>query len=218
MKASFMAALAGAAFAAAHCPAPGSTDSQGRYSCNPAHQYPNGQTCQAIEGCYYLIGPDGEPVNNNPTTAAEPTQTAAACPAPGSTDSQGRYSCNPAHQYPNGQTCQAIEGCYYLIGADGKPVDNKATTTGGAQPTQTSSTCPAPGTTDSQGRYSCNPAHQYPSGQTCTVIDGCYYLSSGDIPVKNNGTTTAAPPAVTAGASPLHAAGALALAAFFFLL
>ncbi|EXV03148.1 hypothetical protein X797_004271, partial [Metarhizium robertsii] len=201
---------------AAACPAPGSTDSQGRYSCNPAHQYPNGQSCVAFQGCYFLCGSDGKPVDNAPA----PTETAAACPAPGSTDSQGRYSCNPAHQYPNGQSCVAFQGCYFLCGSDGKPVDNgPAPTTGAVQPPQPSgAACPAPGSTDSQGRYSCNPAHQYPSGQTCTVVDGCYVLTSGDKPVNNNNGTTPAQPPVTAGAASLQAAGALVLAAFGLLL
>ncbi|KAG8420885.1 hypothetical protein J3458_002808 [Metarhizium acridum] len=200
----------------AACPAPGSTDSQGRYSCNPAHQYPNGQTCVAIDGCYFLCGADGKPVDNKPSGSAQPPQPTAACPAPGSTDSQGRYSCNPAHQYPNGQTCVAIDGCYFLCGADGKPVDNKPS--GSAQPPQPTAACPASGSTDSQGRYSCNPAHQYPNGQTCTVIDGCYYLTSGGKPVNNNNGTTTTQPPVVAGASSLQAAGALVLAAFVLLL
>ncbi|OAQ60238.1 hypothetical protein VFPPC_10664 [Pochonia chlamydosporia 170] len=216
MKASFIATLVGAAFVAAECPAPGATDSQGRYSCNPAHQYPNGQTCGSIEGCYYLLGPDGKPVNNKPVSSAMPTQTGAACPPAGSNDSQGRYSCNPAHQYPNGQTCKVIEGCYLLCDANGVPIKN-TTPTGTAQPTQTP-VCPPAGQTDKQGRYSCNPAHQYPNGQTCTLVDGCYYLSSGGKPINNNGTTTAPPPVVTAGASSLQAAGALVMAAFGFLL
>ncbi|KFY94722.1 hypothetical protein V500_03097 [Pseudogymnoascus sp. VKM F-4518 (FW-2643)] len=105
---------------------------------------------------------------------------ASNCPAPGSTDSQGRYSCNPAHQYPNGQTCDLVDGCYYLS-SGGKPIEN---TTASAQPSQTPA-CPAPGSTDSQGRYSCNPAHQYPNGQTCDLVDGCYYLSSGGMPIEN---------------------------------
>src|SRR3546814_17707575 len=66
------------------------------------HQYPNGQTCNVIDGCYYLCDSNGKPVSNSVSSAA-PTQT-PTCPAPGSTDHPGRYSCNPAHQYPNGQT------------------------------------------------------------------------------------------------------------------
>ncbi|KID94989.1 hypothetical protein MAJ_09063, partial [Metarhizium majus ARSEF 297] len=121
--------------------------------------------------------------------------------------------------YPNGQSCVAFQGCYFLCGSDGKPVDNgPAPATGAVQPPQPSgAACPAPGSTDSQGRYSCNPAHQYPNGQTCVVVDGCYVLTSGDKPVNNNGTTPAQPP-VTAGASSLQAAGALVLAAFGLLL
>lgn len=105
-----------------------------------------------------------------------------------------------------------VEGCYFLCGADGKPIKN-TTPTGTAMPTQ-SPVCPAAGTTDSQGRYSCNPAHQYPNGQTCDMINGCYYLSSGGKPTNNNSTMTGQPPIVTAGASSLQAAGALAMAAF----
>ncbi|KAK2599052.1 hypothetical protein QQS21_005519 [Conoideocrella luteorostrata] len=216
MKATLvLTALIGAGIvSAADCPAPGTTDSKGRYSCNPAHQYPNGQTCPAVDGCYYLTGPDGKLVDNRPPPM--PTQT-ANCPAPGTTDSQGRYSCNPAHQYPNGQTCVATSGCYYLTGPDGKPVNNSPT--GSAMPSPTA-TCPAPGSTDSQGRYSCNPAHQYPNGQTCQAIDGCYYLCMNGTPIKNNnGTSTATatgqPPVVTAGAATLQGAGMLALAAAF---
>ncbi|UNI24503.1 hypothetical protein JDV02_010243 [Purpureocillium takamizusanense] len=208
------------------CPAPGSTDDKGRYSCNPAHQYPNGQTCNVIDGCYYLCGSDGKPISNVASSTAAPTQT-PTCPAPGSTDSQGRYSCNPAHQYPNGQTCQVIDGCYYLCGSDGKPIPNTVSST--AAPTQTP-TCPAPGSTDSKGRYSCNPAHQYPNGQTCQVIDGCYFLCGSDGKPIDNNPPTAQPtksspsatvvnptrtgvPTITAGAAHVKGAGMLVLAA-----
>ncbi|EFY94878.1 hypothetical protein X797_010678 [Metarhizium robertsii] len=129
MKASLIATLVGASIVAAECPSTGSTDSQGRFSCNPAHQYGGGQTCEQIDGCFYLLGPDGKPVINSP---AEPSETAAACPSTGSTDSQGRFSCNPAHQYGGGQTCGQIDGCFYLLGPDGKPVINSSSTT--AQP------------------------------------------------------------------------------------
>ncbi|KAF7174677.1 hypothetical protein CNMCM7691_003363 [Aspergillus felis] len=149
---------------ASSCPPPGSSDSQGRYSCNPAHQYPNGQTCQLIDGCNFLATADG----GNPIVSPAPGPT-AHCPPPGSNDSQGRYSCNPAHQYPNGQTCQLINGCYLLATADG---GNDPTSNG---PT---SDCPPSGSSDSQGRYSCNPAHQYPNGQTCQLINGCYLLTT----------------------------------------
>ncbi|KAJ5197731.1 uncharacterized protein N7498_006848 [Penicillium cinerascens] len=91
------------------CPPPGSSDNQGRYSCNPAHQYPNGQMCRPINGCYFLETADG----GNPFASPAPGP-APDCPPPGSSDNQGRYSCNPAHQYPNGQMCQLINGCYLL--------------------------------------------------------------------------------------------------------
>lgn len=192
------ATLTSVALAAPACPPAGSTDSQGRYSCNPAHQYPNGQTCEVVDGCYYLFA-NGKPVNNAPSsvtsaTSTKPTQS-ATCPAPGSTDGQGRYSCNPAHQYPNGQTCNVIDGCYYLCDSNGKPIFNGVSTTAtSTQPTQ-SPACPAPGSTDNKGRYSCNPAHQYPNGQTCNVIDGCYYLCSNGKPISN--TVSSAQPTQT---------------------
>lgn len=63
-----------------------------------------------------------------------------------------------------------------------------------APPATTSSACPAPGSTDSQGRYSCNPAHQYPSGQECLLIDGCYFLSS-TLPSSASSAPTSAPTA-----------------------
>ncbi|KAG5997834.1 hypothetical protein E4U52_002697 [Claviceps spartinae] len=158
--------------AAAECPAPGFSDSQGRYSCNPAHQYPEGQQCKEVDGCLFLTDASGKPVINK-TTSSGAAQPTSACPAPGFSDSQGRYSCNPAHQYPEGQQCKEIDGCLFLTDASGKPVINKTTSSGAAQPT---SACPAPGSSDSQGRYSCNPAHQYPEGQQCKEIDGCLFL------------------------------------------
>ncbi|GAO15576.1 hypothetical protein UVI_02050090 [Ustilaginoidea virens] len=77
-----------------------------------------------------------------------------------------------------------------------------ANTTVVAQPQPSAGArCPTPGSTDSQGRYSCNPAHQYPTGQTCQVVNGCYFLMNG------SGLQ-----AVSAGAASLSAAGALAVA------
>ncbi|PPJ59451.1 hypothetical protein CBER1_02459 [Cercospora berteroae] len=134
-----------------------------------------------------------------PTTTTEsiPSYPTSTCPAPGSYDSQGRYSCNPAHAYPTGQTCKLIDGCYYLeypkttpptypttskvtppsypTTTESKPVEypTKSETKPAPYPT---SSCPAPGDYDNKGRYSCNPAHAYPTGQTCKLIDGCYYL------------------------------------------
>ncbi|KAG6003718.1 hypothetical protein E4U21_001771 [Claviceps maximensis] len=198
------------------CPAPGSTDSQGRYSCNPAHQYPNGETCKTIDGCFFLVDANGNPAINTPSTAtgaAQPTNT-PACPAPGFTDSRGRYSCNPAHQYPNGQTCKAIDGCLFLVDANGNPIISTPSSTAVPQPTGSSACLPA-GSSDSQGRYSCNPAHQYPEGQTCQAIDGCYLLVGADgKPICNN-PTGASPsmPVVTGAAATVERTGILALIA-----
>ncbi|KAM3419037.1 hypothetical protein BST61_g4992 [Cercospora zeina] len=144
------------------CPAPGSADSMGRYSCNPAHQYPGGQSCQLQNGCYFLT--TSSSTVSSPVSAQTPS-----CPAPGSADSMGRYSCNPAHQYPGGQSCQLQNGCYFLT--------TSSSTVSSPVSAQTPS-CPAPGSADSMGRYSCNPAHQYPAGQTCQLANGCYYLTT----------------------------------------
>ncbi|KAG5975085.1 hypothetical protein E4U55_007859 [Claviceps digitariae] len=217
MKSSvLLTTLIGAGLAsAADCPAPGLTDSQGRYSCNPAHEYPSGQTCKTIDGCLFLVEADGKPVIITTTTSAVLPTGTPVCPAPGSTDSQGRYSCNPAHQYPNGQTCKAIDGCLFLVDANGKPIISITTPTssGVAQPTGTPA-CPAPGSTDSQGHYSCNPAHQYPNGQTCKSINGCLILCDANgTPIISPTGSSPPGPAVTAGAATLGGAGMLALVA-----
>ncbi|KAG6040049.1 hypothetical protein E4U41_001567 [Claviceps citrina] len=195
------------------CPAPGATDSQGRYSCNPAHQYPEGQKCTTVDGCLVLVDANGKPVISS-AAAAQPT---AACPASGSTDSQGRYSCNPAHQYPEGQKCTIIDGCLLLVDANGKPVIASAAA---AQPT---AACPAGGSTDSQGRYSCNPAHQYPEGQKCMTVDGCLVLVDANgkpivgtaiLGTATSGTAasgTAASGTATSSSMPLVSAGAATL-------
>lgn len=117
---------------AADCAAPGAYDKQGRYSCNPAHQYPNGQTCPMIDGCPLLCDATGKPITSA-TTTAMPTGTTGprTCVAPGAYDWKGRYSCNPAHQYPNGQTCIVVEGCPLLCDANGQTIINK----NGTQPT-----------------------------------------------------------------------------------
>jgi hypothetical protein len=80
---------------------------------------------------------------------------------------------------------------------------SSASSSATAPPATSSSVCPAPGSTDSQGRYSCNPAHQYPSGQQCIVVDGCYFLSS----TISSTTTTTTPslPTAPAGTLPLGA-------------
>ncbi len=148
---------------------------------------------------------------DEPAAGAAPSTTAAACPAAGETDKMGRYSCNPAHAYPEGQKCEAVDGCYFLSAAS-------TTMPMSVHPTQTGSVCPAAGSTDKLGRYSCNPAHQYPNGQQCVAFDGCYYLcDSNGKPIQT--TTTGGPhPVFTGGAAPLQTAGVLALAAFGALL
>lgn len=208
---------------AAECPAPGSTDAQGRYSCNPAHSYPNGQRCLSFDGCYFLTDASGKPIDNRPvssavstTAAAAPSASTTACPAPGSTDPQGRYSCNPAHSYPNGQRCLSFSGCYFLTDSLGQPIDNRPRSSASASSASakpTGSACPAPGSTDAQGRYSCNPAHQYPNGQRCLSFDGCYYLTDASgkpidncPPPKSSGAATATAPATAAPATTAGAA------------
>ncbi|KAG6056160.1 hypothetical protein E4U17_002434 [Claviceps sp. LM77 group G4] len=213
--------------AAADCPAPGFSDSQGRYSCNPAHQYPEGQQCKEIDGCLFLTDANGKPVISK-TTSSGAAQPTSACPAPGFTDSQGRYSCNPAHQYPAGQQCKEIDGCLFLCDANGKPVISNPTsvvTSGAAKPTNA---CPAPGFTDSKGRYSCNPAHQYPAGQQCKEIDGCLFLCDANgQPVINQPSSTGSGsgtgtgpnvPVITAGAATLSGTGLLGLVGLAFAL
>ena len=110
-------AVVSAAEATPPCPLPGATNAAGEYSCNPAHQYPSGQTCAPIGGCYYLRG-----MGNVPPTSSSSAQLAQSCPPAGDTNAAGEYSCNPAHQYPSGQTCAPIGGCYYLRGMGGVPL------------------------------------------------------------------------------------------------
>lgn len=189
-----------AAAAAADCAAPGDYDSQGRYSCNPAHQYPNGQSCKTIDGCPLLVDANGAAIvkSADSTTTSSAPQTTPTCVPGGSYDSKGRYSCNPAHKYPDGVTCQTIDGCPLLVGSDGKPVietssgPGPTSTSTSAPPATSTATCAAPGERDSQGRYSCNPAHQYPNGQTCVQLNGCYVLCTGD-----SKPVTTPPPAPT---------------------
>ncbi|KAG5930488.1 hypothetical protein E4U42_001060 [Claviceps africana] len=204
--------------ATSECPPPGNYDHQGRYSCNPAHAYPNGQKCKPVADCFFLTDADSNLILEKPTSTT-PAGSAAtpSCPAPGSYDSQGRYSCNPAHTYPGNQTCKTVDGCLFLVDADGKPIISatKATGAGAAQPSGTGA-CPAPGSYDSQGRYSCNPAHEYPNGQTCgTLFNGCYFLCGPDgQPIRATGTMVPVPTA-TSGATTLGsgAGGILALVA-----
>lgn len=181
-----------AAVSAADCAAAGNYDGQGRYSCNPATQYPNGQTCKTIDGCPLLCDANGAPIlKGSGTTTGSTAQPTSTCVAGGGYDSKGRYSCNPAHQYPNGQTCNIIDGCHVLCDSNGTPI--VSSTTSSAQPTTTNpaNKCAGAGDYDSLGRYSCNPAHQYPNGQTCKTIDGCPLLCDANgkpiTKIDNNG-------------------------------
>ncbi|KAG6087065.1 hypothetical protein E4U15_000153 [Claviceps sp. LM218 group G6] len=121
-----LSSIIGAGLAtAADCPAPGLTDSQGRYSCNPAHKYPEGRQCKQVDGCGLPLPPV---IGSSASSGAAPP--ASACPAPGLTDSQGRYSCNPAHKYPEGRQCKQVDGCLFLCDNDGKPIIGSSTSGG----------------------------------------------------------------------------------------
>ncbi|KAG6102278.1 hypothetical protein E4U30_007204 [Claviceps sp. LM220 group G6] len=121
-----LSSIIGAGLAtAADCPAPGLTDSQGRYSCNPAHN----ASKSTAAACLFLCDNDGKPViGSSASSGAAPP--ASACPAPGLTDSQGRYSCNPAHKYPEGRQCKQVDGCLFLCDNDGKPIIGSSTSGG----------------------------------------------------------------------------------------
>ncbi|KAG5919356.1 hypothetical protein E4U61_000976, partial [Claviceps capensis] len=111
MKASLvLSTIVGAGVVAAtDCPAAGLTDCQGRYSCNPAHKQAEGRQCKQFDTCYFLSDTSGTPVISNSTSGV-----ASACPAAGLTDSQGRYSCNPAHKQAEGRQCKQFDTCYFL--------------------------------------------------------------------------------------------------------
>ena len=154
------------------------------------------------------------------TLALADATATASCPPAGQTNAAGDYSCNPAHEYPSGQACALIGDCYFLRGM-GVVVP---TSTSAAQP---SATCPPAGQTNAAGDYSCNPAHQYPNGQVCALIGGCYFLRGTGLQTSSMGgmatstmggmTQTTAAPAQTsiviAGAGRMQAAGGLFAAA-----
>lgn len=81
-----------------------------------------------------------------------------------------------------------------------------STATSAAPAATSSSACPAPGDTDSQGRYSCNPAHQYPSGQECVLVDGCYFLST-TLPTSSAHNATSSMPYPTGSHSSAKTSG-----------
>ncbi|KAF9729617.1 hypothetical protein PMIN06_003274 [Paraphaeosphaeria minitans] len=82
-------------------------------------------------------------------------------------------------------------------------LSSSASSSATAPPATSSTACPAPGSTDNQGRYSCNPAHQYPLEQQCIVIDGCYYISPTVSSTAGSASTSL--PTTPAGTLPLGA-------------
>ncbi|KAG5965323.1 hypothetical protein E4U56_001838, partial [Claviceps arundinis] len=150
--------------------------------------YPEGRQCKQVDGCLFLCDNDGKPViGSSASSGAAPP--ASACPAPGLTDSQGRYSCNPAHKYPEGRQCKQVDGCLFLCDNDGKPVIGSSTS-GGApgapgapEATETTGATEATGATETTGATEA-------TGATGTGSDM---------------------PAITAGAATLSGAGLLGL-------
>ncbi|KXT02344.1 hypothetical protein AC578_166 [Pseudocercospora eumusae] len=286
------------------CPAAGSTDSKGRYSCNPAHKYPEGQTCSLVDGCYFLVGGNvyttevqtayttycpqpttfthqqttytvtkattitlpcnGGCTVTKPATSAPPQYTTPIIvkPKPSETKPAGNYTQPPSYTtkvltelttycpepttFTHGPTTYTVTkattltlpcqgGCTVTVS---KPpvyttevktaittycpqpttithqqttyTVTKATTLtlpcqGGCVVTKTvpvsapsaTPSCPVAGSTDKNGRYSCSPAHAYPAGQTCQLVDGCYYLvtpPTSSVPVQQPSTYVAPPP------------------------
>lgn len=100
-------------------------------------------------------------------------------------------------------SCTSDQQCAFNTCNGGFCNGLKPSSSSSASPATTSSVCPAPGSTDSQGRYSCNPAHQYPSGQECKLVDGCYFLSSTLSSAASSAPTTL--PTAAAGTLPLGA-------------
>ncbi|EME39457.1 hypothetical protein DOTSEDRAFT_75206 [Dothistroma septosporum NZE10] len=213
---------------ACDCPAPGYTDSMGRYSCNPAHSYPEGQFCDLVDSCYFLRteGPGASAIPctstieqyttycPTPTTITAYSKTYTVTSAttltvcPGScvyttaslpppeyttaTVSQYTTVCpTPTTVYAHGQTYPVTIASQTVTVCPGG-----CTVTQPAMPSGSSYTCPAAGSTDSMGRYSCNPANQYPAGQTCQQVDSCYFLI-GAAP-SASGYSSAAPVATGA--------------------
>ncbi|USW47912.1 Putative ubiquitin 3 binding protein But2 [Septoria linicola] len=71
-------------------------------------------------------------------------------------------------------------------------IESTTVPAGTAPAPSASTSCIPAGSSDSQGRYSCNPAHQYPAGQTCVLENGCYYLSTSSSTVPSAQSTTPA--------------------------
>ncbi|KAK4495860.1 hypothetical protein PRZ48_013128 [Zasmidium cellare] len=159
-------AFAAAAVAAVPAAANGNLTAYGgeatttTYACNPAHQYPGGQSCISTNGQLSLVTP---------------------APSASST-----YACNPAHSYPNGATCVSESGHLTLVtysvdvpeyrtasSAATTPLICNAAAIARGDCTATAAIVPSSSAASpSFSAYDCNPAHSYPNGQTCTSING----------------------------------------------
>lgn len=69
-------------------------------------------------------------------------------------------------------------------------------------------TCAAVGTTNSQGQYVCSPAHSYPTGQTCELQNGCYYLITSSSALSVIKSTVPATSAVVVSTTCTESTGA----------
>lgn len=113
------------------------------------------------------------PVGQNCTPGGTPCASGADC-----------YAVNSMLQPICGNfqsSCKTDAQCAFNTCNDGfcNGLPLSASSVSSSAPAASSSpACAAPGTNDSQGRYSCNPAHQYPAGQQCILVDGCYVLQS----------------------------------------
>lgn len=240
------------------CPAPGMTDYMGRYSCNPAHSYPDGQFCDLVDGCYYLRT-EGPGVSAVPCTTTV-SQYTTYCPTPTTVTAHKStyvvtsattltvcpgncvyttvslpppvYQTSTVSQYTTvcpTPTTITTHGQTYPVTKPSQTITvckDGCTVTQPAMPSGSAYVCPAPGSTDSMGRYSCNPAHAYPAGQTCKAVDNCYYLITEQGPAPSgtgaykpmgNSTQPTKPAVYTGGAVAATAApmALLALGALF---
>lgn len=175
-------------YATPSCPAAGSTGPNGQYACkyvyptsflsshieltlpfSPAHAYPDGQICDMSEGCYYLR----QPAPGLSTSYSPPmTSTTIVCPGPTTLTHGGMtYPVTEATTLtvPYAPTQPAAPPAY-------TPPSPPPAAYSPPAPVSPVSNCPAAGSTNSNGQYSCNPAHQYPAGQTCVMQNGCPYL------------------------------------------
>ncbi|CAK1367300.1 unnamed protein product [Cercospora beticola] len=179
------------------------------------------------------LGPPKYFTESAPTASS----TASSCPAPGDKDASGRYSCNPAHSYPDGQYCTLVDGCYFLrtvgpgVSASASvPVSYETKTV-----SEFTTFCPSPTTfVHSATTYAVTAATTIvipcPGGcavtKPVTTAPGTApapqpTLSSAvpSIPVSRNGTTSAPPATYTGAANKMLAGGAplaaAALGAFF---